>query len=52
MYAVAHDAWKGVMHAVVTPFDADGSIDDSVRDFAQQEGETAARGRAALARAA
>ena len=28
MYAVAHEAWKGVMHAVVTPFDADGAIDE------------------------
>ena len=28
MYAVAHDDWKGVMHAVVTPFDAAGAIDE------------------------
>jgi len=28
MYTVAHDQWKGVMHAVVTPFDADGAIDE------------------------
>src|SRR6185295_9249537 len=28
MYTVAHDEWKGVMHAVVTPFDADGAIDE------------------------
>jgi 4-hydroxy-tetrahydrodipicolinate synthase len=28
MYTVAHDAWKGVMHAVVTPFDVDGAIDE------------------------
>ena len=28
MYTVAHAEWKGVMHAVVTPFDADGAIDD------------------------
>jgi 4-hydroxy-tetrahydrodipicolinate synthase len=29
MYTVAHDEWKGVMHAVVTPFDADGAIDET-----------------------
>jgi 4-hydroxy-tetrahydrodipicolinate synthase len=28
MYTVAHDEWKGVMHAVVTSFDADGAIDE------------------------
>lgn len=28
MYTVAHDEWKGVMHAVVTPFDADGALDE------------------------
>jgi 4-hydroxy-tetrahydrodipicolinate synthase len=28
MYTVAHDEWKGVMHAVVTPFDAEGAIDE------------------------
>ena len=29
MYTVAHDQWKGVMHAVVTPFDAEGAIDEA-----------------------
>ena len=28
MYTVAHDEWKGVMHAVVTPFHAEGAIDE------------------------
>src|ERR671927_474591 len=28
MHTVAHDEWKGVMHAVVTPFDVDGAIDE------------------------
>src|SRR5688572_22946747 len=29
MYKVAHDAWKGVMHAVVTPFDEQGRLDEA-----------------------
>jgi 4-hydroxy-tetrahydrodipicolinate synthase len=28
MSRVAHDQWKGVMHAVVTPFEADGVLDE------------------------
>jgi 4-hydroxy-tetrahydrodipicolinate synthase len=29
MFQVAHPQWIGVMHAVVTPFDADGALDEA-----------------------
>src|SRR6516162_3178200 len=29
MIQVAHPQWSGVMHAVVTPFDADGALDEA-----------------------